>query len=138
MKRILVSKYISLPFQVQANLKALRKYITTDSNPGELYHDTAEKSQSSRHIPCAVHLEYWQKLDCGRHGGACLHLLSAVSTITRSVMGTIPIRAWQRGRTSDEPLARTASIAWQRLDLKAAKGDRIAVAGETDVAFSIV
>jgi hypothetical protein len=37
--------------------------------------DTADKSQSSRHIPCAVHLESWQKLDGGRHGGACLLLL---------------------------------------------------------------
>ncbi len=41
--------------------------------------DTAGKSQSSRLIPCAVHLESWQKLDCERHGGACLLLLSAVS-----------------------------------------------------------
>ena len=37
------------------------------------------RPQSSRHIPCAVHLEISQKLDCERHGGACLHLLSAVS-----------------------------------------------------------
>ena len=37
------------------------------------------RPQSSRHIPCAVHLESWQKLDCERHGGACLHLLPAVS-----------------------------------------------------------
>ena len=41
--------------------------------------DTADKSQSSRHIPCAFHLESWQKLACERHGGACLLLLSAVS-----------------------------------------------------------
>ena len=41
--------------------------------------DTTDKSQSSRHIPCAVHLESSQKLDCERHGGACLLLLSAVS-----------------------------------------------------------
>ena len=42
--------------------------------------DTADKSQSSRRIPCAVYLESRQKLDCERHGGACLHLLSAVTT----------------------------------------------------------
>ena len=36
-------------------------------------------TQSSRHIPCAVHPESSQKLDCERHGGACLNLWSAVS-----------------------------------------------------------
>ena len=43
------------------------------------------RPQSSRHIPCAVHLEISQKLDCERHGGACLHLLSAVSIKTTSI-----------------------------------------------------
>jgi len=38
--------------------------------------DTDVKSQSSRHIPCAVHLESWQKFDCERLGGAYLHLFS--------------------------------------------------------------
>ena len=66
--------------------------------------DTADKSQSSRHIPCAVHQVVgtfhvpstnkpgntltangtaeracYFCLDCERHGGACLVLLSAVS-----------------------------------------------------------
>jgi len=41
---------------------------------------------SSRHIPCAVHLESWQKLACERHGGACLLLLSAAAR--RSVPAT--------------------------------------------------
>jgi len=35
-------------------------------------------TKSSRHIPCAVHLESWQKFDCGQHDGACLLLLSYV------------------------------------------------------------
>jgi hypothetical protein len=34
------------------------------------------RPQSSRHIPCAVHLESWQKFDCERLGGAYLHLFS--------------------------------------------------------------
>ena len=29
------------------------------------------RPQSSRHIPCAVHLEFRQTLDRERHGGAC-------------------------------------------------------------------
>ena len=41
--------------------------------------DTADKSQSSRHIACAVHLESLQILKSGRHDGACLLLLSALS-----------------------------------------------------------
>ena len=41
--------------------------------------DTADKSQSSRHIPCAVHLVCQQILKSGRHDGACLLLLSALS-----------------------------------------------------------
>ena len=43
-------------------------------------------TQSSRHIPCAVHLESFQKLDCERHGGACLLLLLAAAR--RSVPAT--------------------------------------------------
>ena len=46
---------------------------------GSCLRDTADQSKSSRHIPCAVHLESWQKLDCERHGGACPRLLSAMS-----------------------------------------------------------
>ena len=34
------------------------------------------RPQSSRHIPCAVQPESWHQLDCERHGGACLLLLS--------------------------------------------------------------
>jgi hypothetical protein len=45
--------------------------------------DKADKSQSSRHIPCAVHLESLQILKSGRHDGACLLLLSAVSSYLR-------------------------------------------------------
>ncbi len=41
--------------------------------------DKADKGQSSRHIPCAGHLEFQQDLDCGQHVGACLLLLSTVS-----------------------------------------------------------
>jgi hypothetical protein len=41
--------------------------------------DKADKSQSSRHIPCAVHLESLEILKSGRHDGACLLLLSVVS-----------------------------------------------------------
>jgi hypothetical protein len=41
--------------------------------------DKADKGQSSRHIPCAGHLEFQQNLDCGQHVGACLLLLSTVS-----------------------------------------------------------
>ena len=41
--------------------------------------DKADKSQVSRHIPRAVHLESLQILKSGRHDGACLLLLSAVS-----------------------------------------------------------
>jgi len=41
--------------------------------------DKADKSQSSRHIPCAVHLESQQMSRSGRHDGACLLLLSTVS-----------------------------------------------------------
>ena len=37
------------------------------------------RPKSSRHIPCAVHLESLQKHDCERHGGACPHLLLAAS-----------------------------------------------------------
>jgi hypothetical protein len=40
-----------------------------------------------RHIPCAVHLESWQKLDGERHGGACLLLWSAVSLLIRRKLG---------------------------------------------------
>jgi hypothetical protein len=41
-------------------------------------------SQSSRHIPCAVHLEPLHKFDCERHGGACLLLWSVVDVWDRA------------------------------------------------------
>jgi len=56
------------------------------------------RPQSSRHIPCAVHLESWQKRDGERHGGygtaerACYFgvlLLSA--TARRSVPATMVV-----------------------------------------------
>jgi hypothetical protein len=40
----------------------------------------ADKSQGSRHIQCAVHLESLEILKSGRHDGACLLLLSVVSS----------------------------------------------------------
>ena len=40
--------------------------------------EPTEVKVGGRHIPCAVHLESWQKLDCERHDGTCLLLLSAV------------------------------------------------------------
>jgi hypothetical protein len=47
--------------------------------PSFSHRDTTEKGQSTRHIPFPVYLKSQQRLDCGRHGGACLLLLSAVS-----------------------------------------------------------
>ena len=41
--------------------------------------DRADKSLGSRHIQCAYYLESLQILKSGRHDGACLLLLSAVS-----------------------------------------------------------
>ena len=38
---------------------------------GSIQFDTADKSQSSRHILCAVHLESWQKLAYGKAERAC-------------------------------------------------------------------
>jgi hypothetical protein len=59
--------------------------------------DKADKSQSSRHIPCAVHLESLEILKSGRHDGACLLLLSVVSAMyppdfkrTRKILGCKP------------------------------------------------
>jgi len=40
-----------------------------------------DKSQSSRHFPRAVHLEFLQTLDGERHGGTCLLLSAAVSSL---------------------------------------------------------
>jgi hypothetical protein len=52
----------------------------------------ADKSHSSRHLPCAVHLECRLTLDCERHGGACLLLWSAVSKCTdRFVQSHYPL-----------------------------------------------
>jgi len=50
---------------------------------GSCLRDTADQSKSSRHIPCAVHLESWQKLDCERHGGA--RGIAVGSSLTRRV-----------------------------------------------------
>ncbi len=46
--------------------------------------DSADKSQSSRHIPCAVRLKTQPIYASIRHGGACLLLLSAVSPLDPS------------------------------------------------------
>ena len=56
--------------------------------------DTADKSQSSRHIPCAVHLESLQILKSGRHDGACLLLLSALSRLPACVISSEQERFW--------------------------------------------
>ena len=62
-------------------------HLFTDSGS-----DKADKTQSSRHIPCAVHLESLQILNSGRHDGACLLLFSAVSAgdATNSCVPGIP------------------------------------------------
>jgi hypothetical protein len=60
-----------------ATIRLLRSIIE-----GEFYRDTADKSQSSRHIPCAVHLELQQISESlrlsksERHDGARLLPLS--------------------------------------------------------------
>ncbi len=82
--------------------------------------DTADKSQSSRHIPCAVRLKTQPIFASIRHGGACRLLLSAVSfysysgpqtvettvllCISRTVVSTVPALRFHRsisGRLSD-------------------------------------
>jgi hypothetical protein len=46
---------------------------------------TANESESSRHIPCAVHLESWQEFDCEGNGGACLDFVGCVALVTLEV-----------------------------------------------------
>ncbi len=50
-----------------------------DSTPCVDRVDTADISQSSRHIPCAVHLEPWQKLDGERHAERACYFVGCVS-----------------------------------------------------------
>ena len=72
------------------------------------------KTQSSRHIPCAVHLESLQKLDGERHGGACLHLLSRLGTARRSVPAPFvgSLQKGARGARSKGKRASHASQIW--------------------------
>ena len=56
-----------------------QRSLTCELYRGSNYSDRGDKSQSSRHIPCAFHLESKQLYMSGRHDGACLPLLSAVT-----------------------------------------------------------
>ena len=81
-----------------------------------------EKSQSSRHIPCAVHLESWQKLDCGRHDGACLLLLSTADGTTERACYFLHDAAnetsGQKKTAEDEPRRSNFCCFEQNLDKK--------------------
>ena len=80
----------------QPPLIAAAKRIRADEWFG--WWDTADKSQSGRHIPCAVHLESRQMSRGGRHDGACLLLLLSAASVVLSIKWCVPTLYRPAGR----------------------------------------
>jgi hypothetical protein len=92
--------------------------------------DTADKNQSSRHIPCAVHLVCQEILKSGRHDGACLLLLSALSErVAMQVPCTEKVRcggSWLvvgcvHKKTHSETAGSSVALSWHRNNLSSIK-----------------